>query len=192
MGSRPSGISSNSASPSVVSSTQWKLSHVNEVYSPVYQLSMVFFSQLSSRVDLSKAGRSVKTQQPRHSCGFQHFPSCWTHLRWRLLNWLWGHYIKSRNLCCALIVSMSAFCLFQSSQHLHLRRRKRRPVLIPQLGNSQTLTIQMTFIYIWQDNGVRSQSLAGHVGFDSLPDQLVNKSICQGFCFNILCIGNLT
>ncbi|XP_053163582.1 septin-10 isoform X3 [Hemicordylus capensis] len=35
----------------------------------------------------------------------------------------------------------------------------------------------------------RSLSLSGHVGFDSLPDQLVNKSIHQGFCFNILCIG---
>ncbi|KAH0624572.1 hypothetical protein JD844_032188, partial [Phrynosoma platyrhinos] len=35
----------------------------------------------------------------------------------------------------------------------------------------------------------RPLSLAGHVGFDSAPDQLVNKSILQGFCFNILCIG---
>ncbi|XP_015276380.1 PREDICTED: septin-10 isoform X3 [Gekko japonicus] len=35
----------------------------------------------------------------------------------------------------------------------------------------------------------RTLSLSGHVGFDSLPDQLVNKSIHQGFCFNILCIG---
>ncbi|KAJ6667442.1 hypothetical protein lerEdw1_016563 [Lerista edwardsae] len=35
----------------------------------------------------------------------------------------------------------------------------------------------------------RSLSLSGHVGFDSLPDQLVNKCIHQGFCFNILCIG---
>ncbi|XP_067322946.1 septin-10 isoform X3 [Anolis sagrei] len=35
----------------------------------------------------------------------------------------------------------------------------------------------------------RALPLAGHVGFDSLPDQLVNKSIHQGFCFNILCIG---
>nr|XP_056717815.1 septin-10 isoform X1 [Euleptes europaea] len=35
----------------------------------------------------------------------------------------------------------------------------------------------------------RPLSLSGHVGFDSLPDQLVNKSIHQGFCFNILCIG---
>lgn len=32
-------------------------------------------------------------------------------------------------------------------------------------------------------------SLARHVGFDSLPDQLVNKSVSQGFCFNILCVG---
>lgn len=31
--------------------------------------------------------------------------------------------------------------------------------------------------------------LTRHVGFDSLPDQLVNKSVSQGFCFNILCVG---
>ncbi|KAK2502890.1 hypothetical protein MC885_006897 [Smutsia gigantea] len=36
--------------------------------------------------------------------------------------------------------------------------------------------------------GCRTIPLAGHVGFDSLPDQLVNKSISQGFCFNILCV----
>ncbi|XP_030641805.1 septin-10 isoform X1 [Chanos chanos] len=35
----------------------------------------------------------------------------------------------------------------------------------------------------------RPLALSGHVGFDSLPDQLVNKSTNQGFCFNILCIG---
>lgn len=46
--------------------------------------------------------------------------------------------------------------------------------------------------FLPQNNGVRPLSLAGHVGFDSLPDQLVNKSICQGFCFNILCIGTLS
>lgn len=36
---------------------------------------------------------------------------------------------------------------------------------------------------------VRNLHLAGHVGFDSLPDQLVNKATNQGFCFNILCVG---
>ncbi|XP_063784243.1 septin-8 isoform X3 [Pseudophryne corroboree] len=35
----------------------------------------------------------------------------------------------------------------------------------------------------------RSLALGGHVGFDSLPDQLVSKSVTQGFCFNILCVG---
>uniref|UniRef100_A0A336MPX8 Septin n=1 Tax=Culicoides sonorensis TaxID=179676 RepID=A0A336MPX8_CULSO len=35
----------------------------------------------------------------------------------------------------------------------------------------------------------RQLKLAGHVGFDSLPDQLVNKSVQNGFAFNILCIG---
>uniref|UniRef100_A0A8C7DKB7 Septin n=1 Tax=Oncorhynchus kisutch TaxID=8019 RepID=A0A8C7DKB7_ONCKI len=35
----------------------------------------------------------------------------------------------------------------------------------------------------------RCLELGGHVGFDSLPDQLVSKSVTQGFCFNILCVG---
>ncbi|XP_031640120.1 septin-2 [Contarinia nasturtii] len=35
----------------------------------------------------------------------------------------------------------------------------------------------------------RTLKLAGHVGFDSLPDQLVNKSVQNGFVFNIMCIG---
>uniref|UniRef100_F6V5P8 Septin n=2 Tax=Ciona intestinalis TaxID=7719 RepID=F6V5P8_CIOIN len=39
------------------------------------------------------------------------------------------------------------------------------------------------------DEGMRTLNLSGHVGFDSLPDQLVNKATNQGFCFNILCIG---
>ncbi|CAL4185371.1 unnamed protein product [Meganyctiphanes norvegica] len=36
---------------------------------------------------------------------------------------------------------------------------------------------------------IRTQKLSGHVGFDSLPDQLVSKSTQSGFTFNILCIG---
>ncbi|XP_041128181.1 septin-11-like isoform X2 [Polyodon spathula] len=39
------------------------------------------------------------------------------------------------------------------------------------------------------DINVRPLSMSGHVGFDSLPDQLVSRSTSQGFCFNILCIG---
>ncbi|KAB1256737.1 Septin-10 [Camelus dromedarius] len=39
-----------------------------------------------------------------------------------------------------------------------------------------------------KDN-TRSLTMSGHVGFESLPDQLVNRSIQQGFCFNILCVG---
>ncbi|ELT95911.1 hypothetical protein CAPTEDRAFT_163246 [Capitella teleta] len=38
-------------------------------------------------------------------------------------------------------------------------------------------------------SGVRTLNLSGHVGFDSLPDQLVNKSVSQGFTFNLLCLG---
>ncbi|NXU80783.1 SEP8B protein, partial [Oreotrochilus melanogaster] len=40
-----------------------------------------------------------------------------------------------------------------------------------------------------QNEEKRNVSLGGHVGFDSLPDQLVSKSVTQGFSFNILCVG---
>ncbi|KAK2495441.1 hypothetical protein MC885_018536 [Smutsia gigantea] len=40
-----------------------------------------------------------------------------------------------------------------------------------------------------QKENIRSLIMSGHVGFESLPDQLVNRSIQQGFCFNILCVG---
>lgn len=40
-----------------------------------------------------------------------------------------------------------------------------------------------------QGEGARAVPLSGHVGFDSMPDQLVNKSVNHGFCFNILCVG---
>ncbi|XP_060530956.1 septin-2 isoform X2 [Cylas formicarius] len=36
---------------------------------------------------------------------------------------------------------------------------------------------------------LRNLTLSGHVGFDSLPDQLVSKSVQNGFIFNIMCIG---
>ncbi|XP_019874770.2 septin-2-like [Aethina tumida] len=36
---------------------------------------------------------------------------------------------------------------------------------------------------------MRNLVLSGHVGFDSLPDQLVSKSVQNGFIFNIMCIG---
>ncbi|CAO1386983.1 unnamed protein product [Diamesa hyperborea] len=39
------------------------------------------------------------------------------------------------------------------------------------------------------ENHLRNLKLSGHVGFDSLPDQLVNKSVQNGFVFNILCVG---
>lgn len=35
----------------------------------------------------------------------------------------------------------------------------------------------------------RALKLQGHVGFDSLPDQLVKRSVQEGYAFNILCIG---
>ncbi|XP_057205118.1 septin-8-B [Triplophysa rosa] len=46
-----------------------------------------------------------------------------------------------------------------------------------------------TDVTIYPCEEMRSLSLSGHVGFDSLPDQLVSKTVSQGFSFNILCVG---
>ncbi|KAA0709599.1 Septin-8-B [Triplophysa tibetana] len=46
-----------------------------------------------------------------------------------------------------------------------------------------------TDVTITPGEEMRSLSLSGHVGFDSLPDQLVSKTVSQGFSFNILCVG---
>ncbi|XP_055372489.1 septin-2 isoform X2 [Condylostylus longicornis] len=45
-----------------------------------------------------------------------------------------------------------------------------------------------SYCYV-HEHHIRTLKLAGHVGFDSLPDQLVNKSVQNGFVFNIMCIG---
>ena len=44
-------------------------------------------------------------------------------------------------------------------------------------------------LLITQGSDSRDLRLSGHVGFDSLPDQLVNKCVNKGFEFNVLCIG---
>ncbi|XP_021401211.1 septin-10 isoform X2 [Lonchura striata] len=57
------------------------------------------------------------------------------------------------------------------------------PELLLWPGNNSHVHLQQ------QNVGCRTLSLSAHVGFDSLPDQLIRKSIKHGFCFNILCIG---
>lgn len=54
-----------------------------------------------------------------------------------------------------------------------------------------TINVRLFFFpfLIQLDHHLRNLKLSGHVGFDSLPDQLVNKSVQNGFVFNILCVG---
>uniref|UniRef100_A0A8C3W3K8 Septin n=1 Tax=Catagonus wagneri TaxID=51154 RepID=A0A8C3W3K8_9CETA len=40
-----------------------------------------------------------------------------------------------------------------------------------------------------KEDNIRGLTMLGHFGFDCLPHQLVNKSVQQGFFFNILCVG---
>ncbi|CAG5094257.1 Oidioi.mRNA.OKI2018_I69.XSR.g13394.t2.cds [Oikopleura dioica] len=56
--------------------------------------------------------------------------------------------------------------------------------------NLQILSSGMADIDVDRYQGpLREATPNGHVGFDSLPDQVVNKATNNGFCFNILCIG---
>lgn len=68
------------------------------------------------------------------------------------------------------------------------KRLERCPASSWELG-SLSQPSEMPFFWLPQSDDLRNLSLSGHVGFDSLPDQLVNKSTSQGFCFNILCVG---
>ncbi|XP_007979463.3 septin-14 [Chlorocebus sabaeus] len=40
-----------------------------------------------------------------------------------------------------------------------------------------------------KENNIRCLTTIGHFGFECLPNQLVNRSIRQGFTFNVLCVG---
>uniref|UniRef100_A0A2K6L1K0 Septin n=1 Tax=Rhinopithecus bieti TaxID=61621 RepID=A0A2K6L1K0_RHIBE len=56
-------------------------------------------------------------------------------------------------------------------------RTMRMPTQIPADGDTQ------------KENNIRCLTTIGHFGFECLPNQLVNRSIRQGFTFNILCVG---
>nr|XP_009451381.3 septin-14 [Pan troglodytes]XP_519103.4 septin-14 [Pan troglodytes] len=51
------------------------------------------------------------------------------------------------------------------------------PTQIPADGDTQ------------KENNIRCLTTIGHFGFECLPNQLVSRSIRQGFTFNILCVG---
>ncbi|XP_065358480.1 septin-2-like [Calliphora vicina] len=51
------------------------------------------------------------------------------------------------------------------------------------------MTVEVAVLPNIKETLVRSLKQSGHVGFDSLPDQLVNKSVENGFAFNIMCVG---
>merc|ERR1712062_761444 len=57
------------------------------------------------------------------------------------------------------------------------------------LGTSTVNKPEMGKAAMTNGSGIRQLSLGGHVGFDSLPDQLVNQAVTTGFTFNIMCVG---
>ncbi|EMP32252.1 Septin-8 [Chelonia mydas] len=57
------------------------------------------------------------------------------------------------------------------------------------MGETGTAEEEEELVWSQMNEEKRNLSLGGHVGFDSLPDQLVSKSVTQGFSFNILCVG---
>lgn len=45
------------------------------------------------------------------------------------------------------------------------------------------------FFFKQKEDNIRCLTMFGHFGFECLPHQLVNRSIQQGFSFNLLCVG---
>ena len=56
-------------------------------------------------------------------------------------------------------------------------------------NSEQILKSDLLKLPAYQGPEGRTLPLQGHVGFDSLPDQLVNKCVNLGFDMNILCVG---
>lgn len=78
------------------------------------------------------------------------------------------------------------FVLFMSSIHSNTFSLS---AFTPSHISSPAIIVHLFNTFFLQNEEKRNLSLGGHVGFDSLPDQLVSKSVTQGFCFNILCVG---
>lgn len=74
---------------------------------------------------------------------------------------------------------------------MYFRLTKHHSVITVQcLSYLERALVCLRKIYLFQmEASLRNLKLAGHVGFDSLPDQLVSKSVQNGFLFNIMCIG---
>ncbi|XP_036612730.1 septin-10 [Trichosurus vulpecula] len=64
-----------------------------------------------------------------------------------------------------------------------------RHAVYQSLGGMKTCSTSQPGKQEKTDDTPRCLNITGHVGFESLPDQLVSRSIQQGFCFNILCVG---
>ena len=47
----------------------------------------------------------------------------------------------------------------------------------------------IVFFFKQKEDNIRCLNMLGHFGFDCLAHQLVDRSVQQGFVFNILCVG---
>ena len=87
------------------------------------------------------------------------------------------HYCKTEAMCQDMCP------LFSKQKNLSINEIPIR-FLICNIFFQYFLQAAMT-----NGSGIRQLSLGGHVGFDSLPDQLVNQAVTTGFTFNIMCVG---
>lgn len=114
------------------------------------------------------------------------------------------NYNIRHNVHYLLTSILDFFCVQASMSSVSLKLKMALLLLIYWLDQYSKLVFALPFMYALfqsmstsrtkslissQNEEKRNLSLGGHVGFDSLPDQLVSKSVTQGFCFNILCVG---
>ncbi|KAI5202402.1 Septin-10 [Manis pentadactyla] len=83
-------------------------------------------------------------------------------------------------------LATSVSCLGPSQQKAPLAQVRRLQASLPG-SRRQPLPEEMGLGLAQKEENTHSLTVSGHVGFESLPHRLVNRSIQQGFCFNHLC-----
>lgn len=94
-------------------------------------------------------------------------------------------FLENRLVCniYLCVETPLSFVLLHTHTHITPTIKQENIRYAPEMA---AVEVQRT---VTSQDQLRTLKLGGHVGFDSLPDQLVNKSVLTGFAFNILCIG---
>ena len=87
-------------------------------------------------------------------------------------------------------MSYGSFCFYICSRSIYIKFRYSLNIVLTYVSSQAPSSDSNHGPEKGSNNPkLRNLQLGGHVGFDSLPDQLVNQSVAAGFTFNIMSIG---